>query len=114
MRKLTLIGLLYGLFFCVASAAEDWSVHVQATTINQYHDDFPSNYSGTNSLSPSGEDKLSYSSTLFLGRSLWKSGEFYINPELAGGTGLSGTHGVAGFPNGEIYRVSSPAPEVSI
>lgn len=104
--------------FCWADDKElspqDWSIHVQATTINQYHDDFPASYSGTNSLSPSGEDKTSFTSTLFLGRKLWRNGEIYLNPEVAGGTGLSATHGIAGFPNGEIYRVSDSKPELSV
>jgi len=112
--KLLVIGFLNGLLFSGLALAEDWSIHLQATAIDQYHDDFPANYSGINSLSPSGEDKISFTSTLFIGRTLWQGGLLYFTPEVAGGSGLSGTHGTAGFPNGEIYRVSSPEAEVSI
>lgn len=34
-----------------------------------------------------------------------------FNPEAAGGKGLSKTLGIAGFPNGEVYRVGDPAPK---
>lgn len=54
--------------------------------------------------------KISMSSTFYLGFRLWKHGSFYINPDIAGGSGLSGTHGVAGYMNGEIFRVGNPAP----
>ncbi|HEX9006719.1 MAG TPA: carbohydrate porin, partial [Bacteroidota bacterium] len=32
------------------------------------------------------------------------------NPELSGGAGVSGVRGVAGFPNGETYRIGTPKP----
>jgi high affinity Mn2+ porin len=35
----------------------------------------------------------------------------YFNPELSAGKGFSKTLGVAGFPNGEVYRVSDPKPQ---
>ena len=34
----------------------------------------------------------------------------YINPEIAGGSGLSGAFGLAASTNGETYRVGDPAP----
>ncbi len=34
-----------------------------------------------------------------------------MNPELAGGSGFSSTRGLAGFSNGEIYRVDDPSPK---
>jgi len=93
---------------------EDWSIHFQATTVTQQHGYFNSPYSGINSFSPYPENKTSLTSTLFLGRKLWQNGEFYLDPELSGGQGLSSTHGIAGFPNGEIYRVDSTDPKGSI
>jgi high affinity Mn2+ porin len=92
-------------------APEDWSIHGQATVITQGHPDFNALYSGVNSLSAEGETKTSLTATLFLGRRLWRGGEFYFNPEITGGEGLSLTHGIAGFPNGEIYRVDTPTPK---
>jgi high affinity Mn2+ porin len=47
---------------------------------------------------------------LFAGVRLWKGAEFYFQPELAGGFGLSTTLGVAAFPSGEVYRVGDPQP----
>ncbi len=100
----------------VVSAPTDanWSIHFQTTTISQGHPGFSAAYSGTNSLSPSPEFDTSLTSTLFLGRRLWHNGQIYFDPELAGGRGVSSTLGIAGFPNGEIYRVGSSAPEIHV
>ena len=76
----------------------------------QYHPGFHANYSGKNSLDPNSETTLSSTSTLYLGFRPWKYGELYFNPEVSAGKGFSKTLGVAGFPNGEVYRVSDPKP----
>ena len=34
----------------------------------------------------------------------------YFNPEVAGGSGLSSARGVAGFPNGETFRIGVSDP----
>lgn len=91
-----------------------WNFHFQTTVISQYHPAFSASYSGLNSLKKSDESTTSLSSTLFFGTRLWKGAEFYFNPELSGGSGFSGTTGIAGFPNGEIYRVSAASPQVFI
>ena len=91
-----------------------FNYHFQETIISQYHPIFSSLYSGENSLQSNAETATSYSTTLFLGFKLWKNGSFYFNPELSGGTGFSSTRGVAGFPNGEVYRVSDPLPHIFI
>ena len=88
----------------------NWTIHAQLTTIYQYHPAFHVAYSGVNSLNSNAEGALSLTSTIFLGRKLWKGAALYFNPELAGGAGLSHTEGMAGFPNGEIYRVGNPTP----
>ena len=36
----------------------------------------------------------------------------YFNPEVVGGSGLSGSRGVAGFVNGETFRIGDPAPKL--
>ena len=90
---------------------DQFSIHGQTTVIEQWHDGFAAPYSGTNSLGPKREDKHTVTITLFLGYSLWRGGEIYYNPELTEGTGLSGTVGVAGFPNGEATRAGSSTPE---
>jgi high affinity Mn2+ porin len=38
----------------------------------------------------------------------------HFDPELSGGEGFSQTTGIAGFPNGEVYRVSDPKPHIYI
>src|SRR5271154_6291355 len=101
------------LFVHAAVAFDDgtYSVHFQATTVSQEHTHFDALYSGENSLSPGFELRTSVTSTIFAGRTLWKNAEFYFNPEVTGGSGLSATHGISGYPNGEIYRVDTPSPK---
>jgi high affinity Mn2+ porin len=53
-------------------------------------------------------------STLFLGRRLWSGAAVYLNPEVAGGGGLSKTLGLAGEPNGEAIRAATMAPKAYI
>ena len=92
------------------NSIKDWSVHFQETTITQYNPSFSAQYSGTNSLNNNAETATSITSTLFLGKKLWENSEVYFNVEIAGGQGFSGTTGIAGFPNGEVYRVGDPTP----
>ena len=130
MRRIVLVAILIGFWFGMAFSQQNnvlsrligndrlgkkdsvanWTIHAQVTTVYQYHPAFHADYSGINSLSNKPAGALSLTSTLFLGRKLWKGAAIYINPELSGGTGLSGAHGAAGFPNGEIYRVGNPQP----
>ena len=89
---------------------ERYSLHYQATVATQWHPSFAARYSGTNSLQPAAESATSVVMDLFAGARLWPGAEIYLQPELAGGSGLSSTHGVAAFPSGEVYRVGDPAP----
>src|SRR6478736_199700 len=92
-----------------------WTSHFQATIIGQKHSGFQSLYKGENSLADSVEPTaVSLTSTLFLGRRLWKGAAIYFNPEIAGGKGLSFATGVAGALNGETYRVGAVEPVVFI
>jgi high affinity Mn2+ porin len=61
---------------------------------------------------PTSESKTSVTATIWAGVRLWKGAEFYTSPELSGGDGLSRTSGIAGFPNGEVYRIGNAAPIV--
>ena len=93
----------------------NWTFHFQLTVISQSHSGFFAPYSGTNSLNNSAETgATSVTSTLFIGRKLWKGSAVYMNPELSGGSGLSYALGVAGALNGETYRIGDPAPSLSI
>jgi high affinity Mn2+ porin len=93
---------------------ERYSFHFQQTVITQSKPAFHAPYTGRNSLSPGGEIQTSITSTFFGAARLWKGGEVYFNPELSGGSGLSKTTGIAGFPNGETFRVNSVAPAIYI
>ncbi len=91
---------------------ERFSLHAQTTVISEEHDVFHAPYSGANSLPRDEGWKTSVTGTLFLGARLpWPGGEFYFDPEIAGGEGFGGVRGIAGFPNGEIPRVGTPEPE---
>jgi high affinity Mn2+ porin len=91
-----------------------WNFHSQTTIIDQYHPSFRSAYSGINSLSDESENDESLSTSLFIGCKLWQLGEVYFNPEFIGGSGFSQTRGIAGFTNGEIYRVDDPTPKTTL
>ncbi|MGZ4047891.1 MAG: carbohydrate porin, partial [Bacteroidia bacterium] len=96
------------------SEPEKWSYHFQFTGIMQGHPAFKAPYSGQNSLSNEKENAFSITSTLYLGRKLWKGASFYFNPEVAGGKGISSALGIAGFPNGECFRIGDPSPTVYV
>jgi high affinity Mn2+ porin len=94
-----------------SSGANTWyTLHFQQTTVTQAHPAFRSEYDGAGSLRRVAETETTITSTLFAGLSLWKGAELYLNPELSGGSGLSTAFGVAGFPNGEAFRVGSAKP----
>jgi high affinity Mn2+ porin len=88
------------------------NLHVQLTTVTQAHPSFDAPYSGGNSLNPDSEHETTITSTLYLGARLWKGAEIYVNPELSGGAGLGHTLGIAGFPNGEAFRVGDAQPRI--
>jgi high affinity Mn2+ porin len=94
-----------------AQAKETWySAHAQATVVSQGNWKFRSPYEGPLSLLPILSYRTTATATLFLDARLWRGGEVVFNPEMAGGTGLSGTDGLAGFPNGEATRVGTIEP----
>jgi high affinity Mn2+ porin len=97
-----------------ADSSENWSYHFQFTTIAQGYPSFKAAYSGNNSLSDTGQQAISVTSTLFFGRRLWKGAAFYFDPELSGGAGVSQTLGIAGFPNGETFRIGSAEPVIYV
>jgi high affinity Mn2+ porin len=93
---------------------QNWNDHFQFTAIFQGHSKFSAKYSGQNSLDTNYEDALSVTSTLFIGRKLWKGASVYVNGEIAAGKGVSGATGIAGFTNGETFRIGNPAPQFVI
>ncbi len=87
-----------------------FSIHAQTTIITQYKPAFDAKYTGVHSLIPQQETQRSITATLFLGSRLWQGASVYLNPEIAAGSGLSGSLGVGASTNGETYRVDNPDP----
>ncbi|GAC1397858.1 MAG: hypothetical protein NVSMB63_18180 [Sediminibacterium sp.] len=92
----------------------NWSTHFQSTVVYQSQSAFHPKYSGPNSLDTMQNEAYSQTSTLFIGRKLWKNASFYFNPEITGGQGISHVLGLAGASNGEIYRVGNPRPTLFV
>ncbi len=118
LLSLSLILLMQAAFAQQSSDAllkdSGWSYHLQFTGILQGHPSFNAPYSGQNSLTTEHERAYSVTTTLYLGRKLWQGAALYFNPEMAGGKGIGSTLGIAGFPNGETFRIGNPEPTVYI
>lgn len=88
----------------------DWFIlRGQTTYVQQYAAPFRVPYRGANSLLPN-QTRETWDVTFYVGIRPWDGGEFWINPEIDQGFGLSSTLGVAGFPSGEAYKVGSAVP----
>jgi high affinity Mn2+ porin len=92
----------------------DWlALHGQTTLVGQYAFPFHAPYHGRNSLHPN-QGRETWDVTLYAGVRLWKGAEFWVNPEIDQGFGLSDTLGLAGFPSGEAYKVGARVPYVRV
>jgi high affinity Mn2+ porin len=92
----------------------DWfAVHGQTTFVEQYAPPFRSPYQGPNSLA-SNQGRETWDASLTAGFKLWQGAEFWIDPEIDQGFGLSNTEGVAGFTNGAAFKIGSVAPYARI
>jgi len=110
-RRLPKIAvLLCGSFARAAQADSLIDIHVQETSTVQAHPSFRSGPDGGNSLNHRADAAATNDVTLFVGVSPWHGGEFWFNPEIDQGFGLSDTLGVAGFTSGEAYKVGKLAP----
>lgn len=101
----------------IAAQPEERSTfHFQATMLHQKHLAFKAAFNGVfgakggATLDNHYEQATSLTSTIFFGLRLWKGGSAYFNPEISGGKGFSAVTGIAGFPNGETYKVGNVAP----
>jgi high affinity Mn2+ porin len=94
--------------------SEAFNVHGQFTSVTQRQASFRSPYQAEHSLTPQAAQKETADITLYLGLRLWKGAEFYLNPEIDHGFGLSNTVGVAGFPSGEAYKVGKNRPYLKL
>jgi high affinity Mn2+ porin len=97
------------LFGIAAPETDMWALHGQTTFVNQYAFPFRAPYRGRNSLD-SNSGRETWDVTLYGGLRLWSGAEFWINPEIDQGFGLSSTVGAAGFPSGEAYKVGASVP----
>jgi high affinity Mn2+ porin len=93
-----------------APEPDRFSIHGQTTFVEQGYPAFRSPYEGPNSVTGGGQGRETWDTTLYLGMRLWQGAEFWIDPEVYQGFGLDGTHGVAGFVNGEAYKVGADYP----
>ncbi len=95
-------------------APGSWNVHGQFTFIEQGYPAFRSPYQGPNSLSGGGQMQDTASMTGFVGFRPWDGTKIYVDPEITQGEGLSGTLGVAGFPNTEAQKAIFPMPRFNM
>jgi high affinity Mn2+ porin len=93
-----------------APEPDSLSLHGQSTFVWQAYPSIKSPFQGTNSLPSAGNGKETFDATLFAGLRLWQGGEMWFNPEIDQGHGLADTHGVAGFPSGESYKLGADYP----
>lgn len=96
-------------------AREKWfTLHVQETTVSQFRPAFHASYTGEHSQTPGQQWATTLTSTLYTGLRLWPQAQVIVNPEIAGGSGLSSAYGIAAFTNGEAFRVGSPEPKIYV
>jgi high affinity Mn2+ porin len=88
---------------------DNWVVHGQTTFVSQFALPFHAPYRGANSLD-SNAGRETWDVTLYIGRQLWEGAQFWINPEVDQGFGLSGSFGVAAFPSAEAYKLGDSYP----
>ena len=96
-----------------AKAVEDPDLvnfHGQSTFVWQGYPSIRSPFEGSNSLPHGGQARETADATLFAGLRLWKGAELWVNPELDQGFGIGDTHGAAGFPSGEAYKLGTNDP----
>jgi high affinity Mn2+ porin len=94
----------------VEAGAQPWNWHVQNTDIVQGDFGFPAKYSGPASLNRQGEVQETVSLDLYAGVRLWRGAEAHIDGLMWQGFGLSQTHGIEGFPNGDAYKAGAEIP----
>ena len=91
------------------STLDRFALHGQMTFIEQYDAPFHSPYLGPHSLDPN-QGRESWDVMYFVGAKLWEGAEFWVDPEIDQGFGLSNTEGIAGFPSGASFKVGASVP----
>ncbi len=87
-----------------------WAIHGQSTFILEYHPAFRSPYSGSFSQNPGSRGDQSFDATLYGGVRLWPGAEAWVNPEIDQGFGLGKFVGIAGFANGDAFKLGAADP----
>ena len=90
--------------------SDNLNFHAQTTFVEQGYPAMRSPYQGTNSLPGGGQGRETVDVTLFAGLRSWQGAEFWADPEIDQGYGLANTHGVAGFPSAEGYKLGLDEP----
>jgi high affinity Mn2+ porin len=86
------------------------NLHGQTTFVWQGYPAIRSPFEGVNSLPHGGQGRETTDLTLIAGVRLWRGAELWINPEIDQGFGFANTHGTAGFPSGESYKLGAVYP----
>jgi high affinity Mn2+ porin len=86
------------------------NLHAQWTFTTQGYPAIRSPFQGANSLPGNGQVEETNDVTLYGGLRLWQGAELWVNPEIDQGFGLGNTHGVAGFPSGESFKLGASYP----
>ena len=89
---------------------DDVNFHSQFTATWQGYPAIRSPYQGPNSLPGGGEAREVMDATLFAGFRLWQGAELWVDPEIDQGFGIGDTHGLAGYANGESYKLGFGTP----
>jgi high affinity Mn2+ porin len=108
-------GLTAGTDKSPASAPEQrWNFHAQNTDIVQGDPAFPAKYSGPGSLDKRGEVDETVTLDLFAGVRLWSGAEAHIDGLMWEGYGLTQTHGIEAFPNGDAFKAGTGIPNYMV
>jgi high affinity Mn2+ porin len=89
---------------------ENWAIHGQSTNTWLLQPGFRSPYEDSQSLRAASSARETIDATLYAGVRPWAGAEFWFNPEIDQGFGLSDTFGIAGYPSGEAYKKGAVYP----
>jgi len=93
-----------------SAGSDRFNFKAQATFVDQAYGPINAPSDGANSLPRAGQGRETFDLTLYAGLRLWQGAEFWVDPEIDQGFGLNNTHGAAGFPSGESYKLGYPFP----
>ena len=96
------------------STPESWAIHGQTTFIDEYHPAFRSPYIGPLSQNAGSRGNETFDATIYGGVRLWPGAQAWVNPEIDQGFGLGKSVGIAGFPNGDAFKLGAADPYVRV